>query len=346
MRTPLAEDLDRVLAYTSGDWESLRGARVFLTGGTGFVGCWLLEAFLRANDRFGLGASVVVLTRDSARFAGKTPHLAGNPAVSVRNGDVRTLPSTTDSFTHVVHAAADGSPVVTHDDRLRMFDTIVTGTRRALDFACRAGAARFLLTSSGAVYGPQPPALTHVSEDYNGAPISTESAHGYGEAKRAAEMLCALYASGSLQPAIARCFTFVGPYLPLDANFAVGNFVRDALQGGPIRISGDGTPRRSYLYGADMAAWLWTILVRGDVCRPYNVGARREVTIRQVAEAVARCADTAGEIEMGSRPVPGAAPQRYVPDNTRAQELGLRETIPLEEGIRRMIAWHRERSAA
>ena len=68
---PLADDLDHVLARTGGLWEDLRGARLFVTGGTGFFGCWLLETLLWANDALGLGASVVVLTRNGRAFSRK-----------------------------------------------------------------------------------------------------------------------------------------------------------------------------------------------------------------------------------------------------------------------------------
>ena len=279
MTNPLADDLDHVLAHTSGLWDELRGARVFVTGGTGFFGCWLLESFLWANDHLKLEASVVVLTRDGRAFAKRVSHLASHPAVTLRDGDVRTFELTDDEFSHVIHAATDARAAVSPRDRLLVFDTIVDGTRRTLEFARRSRARRFLLTSTGAVYGRQPAELTHVSEEYAGGPDPADPAQAGAEAKRLAEMLCAMYADANLKPTIARCFAFVGPYLPLDAHFAAGNFIRDGLQGGPIRISGDGTPYRSYLYAADLAIWLWTILLRGQSMRPYNVGSEAAIPI-------------------------------------------------------------------
>src|ERR1700681_585330 len=167
---PLADDLDHVLAHTSGLWEELRGARVFVTGGTGFFGCWLLETFLWANDHLGLGSSIVVLTRDGRAFARKAPHLAGHPAVTLHDGDVRTFGFTDGAFSHVVHAATYSGATLDDRERLVMFDTIVGGTRRALEFARRSGARRLLLTSSGGVYGREPAGLTPVPGEYSRGP--------------------------------------------------------------------------------------------------------------------------------------------------------------------------------
>jgi len=335
-----AIDLDHVLAHTAGLWDELRGQRIFITGGTGFFGCWLLETFVHATETLGLGATAVVLTRDAEAFRRKAPHLASHPALQFHVGDARSFPFPDGRFSHIVHAATTSS--APQPPRL-LLETIVQGTRRTLDFAVHCGATKFLFCSSGAVYGKQPASITHVSETFSGAPDPLDSRSAYGEGKRMAELLCSLYAGEfGIQAKIARCFAFVGPHLPLDAHFAIGNFIRDGLAGGPIRVSGDGTPFRSYLYAADLAVWLWSILFSGTSCRAYNVGSNVETTIAALAATVAHIFGPTMEASIALQPSPEQLLERYVPCTERALgDLGLRPIIDLEEAIRRTIAWHR-----
>ena len=337
---PLTPDLDHILAHTTGLWEELRGQRIFITGGTGFFGCWLLESFAHANDQLGLHARAVVLTRNPGAFAAKAPHLAKRPDFEFVTGDVRNFPFPEGQFSHVIHAGTTSSAPV---DPGEMFATIVDGTRRVLEFAATHGTRKLLFISSGAVYGRQPSDLTHIPEDYTGAPDPLDPASAYGEGKRAAELLCVLAGQKhGFETKVARCFAFVGPHLPLDAHFAVGNFIRDALRGGPIRVGGDGTPYRSYLYAADLAVWLWTILLRGPSCRAYNAGSDTDLSIIQLAQLLASAADPKVEIVAAKQPDPQKPPERFVPCTARArEELGLCQEIDLPEAVSRTIMWHK-----
>lgn len=341
---PLAEDLDHVLAHTESLWEDLRNQRLFITGGTGFFGCWLLESFAWANDHLNLNARVVVLTRNPEAFGTKAPHLASHPAIELYQGDIRSFAFPEGHFSSVIHAATESSTGLNDDDPLLMIDAIVEGTRHTLEFARQCGAKRFLLTSSGAVYGKQPPEVTHVPETYPGAPDPSDPRSAYGEGKRLAELLCAVYVNRyGLEATIARCFAFVGPYLPLDVHFAIGNFIRDGLRGGPIGVNGDGTAYRSYLYAADLIVWLWTILFRGQPGCSYNVGSDVDVSIVALAETVAGVFQPAPAVHVAREAVPGAPAQRYVPSTQRGRdELRLEQTFPLVEAIRRTVRWYRE----
>lgn len=340
---PLARtDLDHILDHTRDLWDEVRGKRIFLTGGTGFFGCWLLESFAWANDKLDLNSSVLVLTRNFEAFKVKVPHLANHPAIAFHRGDVRSFGFPDGEFAFIIHGAAESRTNLNNEDPLAMFDVIVQGTRRVLDFAGRAGTKKMLFISSGAVYGKQPGNMTHVPEEYQGAPDTTDSASVYAEGKRAGELLCSLYARRTgLQAKIARCFAFVGPYLPLDTHFAVGNFIRDGLAGGPMQVNGDGTPYRSYLYAADLAIWLWTILFRAESCRPYNVGSEADLTIIDLAHAIARVFQPPVEVRIAQQAVHGKPAELYVPLTQRAQsELGLVQRVALGESIRRTMTWH------
>ena len=324
------EDLDHILVHTSGLWTEVQGQNVFITGGTGFFGCWLLESFLWANDQLSLGARVFVLSRSPGDFVTKAPHLANHPAVRLVQGDVRTFEYPAGGFPIVIHAATEASAKLNQENPLLMFETIVEGTHRTLEFARTHGTRRFLLTSSGAVYGKQPPEMTRIPEDYPGAPDPMDPDSAYAEGKRAAEMLCRLYAHQfGLEAKIARFFAFVGPHLPLDAHYAIGNFIRDALQGGPIRVNGDGSPLRSYLYAADLAIWLWTILLKGQPCRPYNVGSDSSISIADLAGLVRQVVDPGLVVTIARQADPSQPQLRYVPSIERARgELMLESWVP------------------
>lgn len=340
-RWTFQEDLDAIFAALEADWPKLAGKTIFMTGGTGFIGRWMLEALADADRRLGLGTKVRIITRDPTAFAEKAPHLASCPAFEFVSGDVLSLEPDRETYDYVIHAATDASADLNENDPRRMFDTIVTGTRRALDFALAAKAERFFFLSSGAVYGSQPWEIENVPEDYMGAPDVTAYRNAYAEGKRAAEMLCAIYAKQfGLEVVNARIFALLGPLLSLDIHFAAGNFIRDAMAGRKVVIQSAGTAVRSYLYAADLTVWLWAILLRARPNSVYNVGSEEGVSIAQLAERVATLLGDGG-FEVLGKPDAGWNPGRYVPSTAKIRdELGLSPTVGLDEAIRRTAIWN------
>jgi nucleoside-diphosphate-sugar epimerase len=340
------EDLDLVLEHTLPLWERARGRRVFISGGTGFFGAWLLESLAYCNRKLGLGLSATVLSRDPGAFARRMPHLAGERSIQMLQGDVRDFAFPPEEFEFVIHAAAATSTAAASQP-LELLSTLIDGTKRMLAFAKERGAMRFLFTSSGAVYGRQPENVSHIPEDYFGGPEWLDANAAYAEGKRVSEQMCSLYARESgIDFVVARCFAFVGPHLPLDQHFAIGNFIADALAGRNIAVRGDGTPMRSYLYGADLAIWLCTMLLRdslpGSNPHVFNVGSGEAISIRDLAQVVVDELDPSLKVEVAKAAIAGEPRLQYVPDVHRAENsLGLRQTIGLREAIRRTAAWHR-----
>jgi dTDP-glucose 4,6-dehydratase len=336
------DDLAHVLTHTRELWTEAKGKAFFITGGTGFFGMWLLESFAHINDALCLDMCATVLTRDPVAFTLKAPHLANRTDLDFIQGDVRSFAFPAGCYDYVVHAATEASAKLNAEAPQEMLDAIIGGTRRVLDFAAQCGVKKLLLTSSGAVYGQQPSAITHLSEDYMGAPDPLLAGSAYGEGKRVSEHMCAVHArQHGYEVKVARCFAFVGPHLPLDAHFAIGNFIRDAMRGETIRIGGDGMPMRSYLYASDLAAWLWTLLFKAPSTRAYNVGSADDLSIKQIADLVAETLGNGIQVRIGQSPEASRPVTRYVPAVARAKiELGLDNTVSLVDAIRRTAHWH------
>jgi nucleoside-diphosphate-sugar epimerase len=349
MPSLLIEDLDHVFEKTRPLWAEMQDGHLFLAGGSGFFGKWLIETFLSANRRLGLNARVTVLARNPDRLQAELPHLVSGDELTFLQGDVRSFPLEPEVYTHMIHAASDATMPVTPETADELIDVIVNGTRRLLSYASATGVKKFLYCSSGAVYGPQQFTAPVMSEDSYFGPPSASFGSAYAEGKRVAESLCCAEAARTgLEVKIARPFAFIGPYLPLDAHFAAGNFIRDVLMGRPINLTGDGTPVRSYLYAADLAVWLWTILFEGQSARPYNVGSEHKMTVADLARLTARFSKPPLKVTLGpSSPDSRFKTNRYVPATERARrELGLIDSFSLFDSIDRTLRFYRQPAEA
>lgn len=336
MTALLVEDLQFMGSALEARADRLRDRHFLITGASGFFGLWLTEALVAVDRLLDLRLSLTLVARDGARLHARTAHLRGQGARFILlEQDVRGLCLNREP-THVIHAAASASAALNETDPAEMISVIVDGTRRVLD--ATAGAERFLFVSSGAVYGAQTDLV--LTEDCRSGPDLTSPRSAYAEGKRLAEVLCAIAGQRSARTiCIARAFAFVGPWLPLDTHFAVGNFLRDAIAGGPIVVQGDGTAVRSYLYAADLAVWVIGILLDGQPRRAYNVGSEEATSIADLAGTVSELFGTS--VEVRGTPRAGVPPHRYVPSVARARnELGLVQSLPLREALRRTARWH------
>jgi dTDP-glucose 4,6-dehydratase len=340
------DDLDMVLSHTADFWSEFGGARFFVTGGTGFIGNWLLQVVQHANDRLNSRIELVVLTRDADRARAQAHHVFNRRDTILLTGDVTQFATSLGAFDLCIHAATDVGNPAKAGSPLTMWDSTLQGTRRMLDLSRDSGARRFLQLSSGAVYGVQPVAMQRIAEGYGGAPDPLLPADAYGNAKRAAEALVCAYAAEDpacpLRVSIARIFAVLGPGLPLKGPFAAGNFVRDALAGEIIQVAGDGRPIRSYLYSADLCVWLLCIAAASNTGQAYNVGSEHEVSIAELAQQVADAAGTTVAVQAKAPLGRDTLPPRYVPDTSKARhELGLAEYTPLHVALEKTLHWSR-----
>lgn len=337
-RELVVSDVDRVLGLYP--LPELAGQRVFLTGGTGFFGYWLLLTIARLNAA-GAGISVVALSRNPQRFLERYPEFRAAPWLQLIQGDVKNYDFTQDSFDLFIHGASDTSPEAAHR-ALELFDAIVLGTRHVLDHAVACKTRRVLIISSGAVYGEQPAEVSHIHENAPYACNSTNPADAYGVGKRAMEMLAACYAREyGLEPVFARCFAFIGYGLP--PHLAMGQLIHSALKQGRIVIKGDGKTIRSYLYAADLAVWLLALACKGKAGEAYNVGSDEAFRLDELAQLISATLGVNIPVEILGQST-STSRIRYVPAVSRIrQELGVMIWTDMTTGVKRMAECLTER---
>ena len=323
------EDLERAASHLS-FFKPLQDANIFISGGTGFVGTWLAELAAYLNDRHGWGMRLFLLSRRISEFIAKAPHLAIRQDITLIERDVRSVFDIPQEVQWVIHLAASPDNREHASDPLKTMQVISGGTQNMLESTTRLPhLKKFLNVSSGLV---------------ECVVANASSANAYVEAKRFAETLCAVYRSQHRLPIVnVRPFAFMGPYQKLDRPWAVNNFMRDALLGGPIRILGDGETIRSYMYASDMAVWLFAILANGESGKSYNVGSPHGIHLKDLARKIAdQCGPARLEIFSRAEGALKTGASRFVPDLSLCEkELGLRLAVDLDEAICRTMAWNK-----
>ncbi|MCP1289069.1 MULTISPECIES: NAD-dependent epimerase/dehydratase family protein [Chromobacterium] len=315
----------------------LNNKKILITGGTGFVGRHILDHLIKTKKTTDCNITVTILSRSPEVFLKNHPGYASYKWLGFIKGDLFDLTKYNHlKFTDIIHAAADTHKEGPPDEWLKQ---LIIGTQAVLDFSLKAEATRFLFISSGAVYGPQPRELSHISENYLGAPPTTLISSIYGQGKRIAEQLCTAYLQmHGLETVIARCFAFAGEHIPLDGPYAIGNFIRDALFGDAILIKGNGTAVRSYLDGDDMANWLLNLLAIGTPGEAYNVGSEDRVRIKTLAQLVAKTISPGKKIIVQSNS--SAIESTYIPSTKKIQALGVENHFSISSIIERTANRH------
>lgn len=339
----LGNDLDYILSRTLSIWNELKDQRIFITGGTGFLGSWLLESFIWANKKLKLNAEAVILTRDIANLLKKCPNLVNERSLKFYEGNILNFKYPKGNFSHIIHAATDSNYAKVSS--WEMLETIIQGTKYTLEFAKHCRVKKFLFVSSGAMYGRQPE-VDLIDENNLSLLDSSGLMPSYSIGKFIAEYMCNLYArEHEFEIKIARCFAFFGPYLPLDLHFAIGNFIQNRLNNQPILIKGDGHAFRSYLYISDLCIWLWTIIFQGKNLTAYNVGSNERYSICEIANMIANCMEPQVEVKIVNHKKSSIADDNYIPNiNLVKEHLNLEPHINFKKALNKTIDWFRNQS--
>lgn len=307
-----------------------KNKRILITGGTGFFGKNLCEALLDMNSKHNLSMTLFVMARKEVNLDG----------VIFIKQDITEDFHFNEKIDFIIHAA---TPVVndqsTPDELLNI---IVNGTQKITEFAIRSGCKRFLLVSSGGAYGEQPADMDKIPETHFDKVHIMDSKNPYGTGKRISELVVHnIFKNTDVEYVIARCFAFSGKNLALDQHFAIGNFVKDAVDNGKINVKGDGSAIRSYMDSDDLSVWILSMLVNGKTSEAYNLGSDEAISIDELAKKIAGMTDATVHIQNISEG--SLKKNRYVPSIAKAQnELGLQLNIDLNHSLKKMIELYRK----
>ena len=330
------EDIERIIGADL-PYSKLANSRILLTGASGLFGTILCDVFLN----LGQNIEVYALGRTRSKAENMLGSNFTNPKFHFIEQDIN-LPLTVNvDFDYILHLASNTHPVEYASDPIGSITTNIIGTKNLLDYATQHPVRRFLFASTGEIYGKSRSKDDIFTEDYLGYIDCNTLRASYPEGKRVGESLLNAYNEvhgiDFVIPRICRCY---GPTLASDDSKALSQFLRKGVAGEDIVLKSKGEQRFSYAYGSDAVKGILYTLLVGESKAAYNVAGEENLSLREVAELVAKCSGTKVSFELPSEVEQKgfSTADNAILDIAKIKKLGFQADYSLEEGIKRTLS--------
>ncbi len=337
------EDLDTCLGSIL-NLDHLRGKSVLITGATGMIGSFIVDALMRANHKLDLNCTVMAMGRNSGKGQARfQQHWSDANFIFVQHDVNIPLGEDVPTGDYVIHSASTTHPVAYATEPVSTITTNIFGTCNLLDYISkRAPHARFVLTSSVEIYGQNRGDTEYFDETYCGYIDCNTLRAGYPESKRLSEALCQAYVKEKgVDYVSARIPRTYGPTMLMSDTKALSQFIKKGLSGEDIVLKSKGDQFFSYAYVADTASAILSIMLTGKTGVAYNIADNQsDITLRDLAQLVADTSGTALRFELPDAVEAAgfSTATRAVLDASCLKSLGWRTSYNIRTGIQRTLS--------
>ncbi len=333
---------DEIIERMATELDYLSGARVLITGASGFLGTHFVHTLLRLNDQKVLKTPLHVTAMDNQLLGEGTWHYKPEDRKDLTFLTQSVCdPFDWSSWTHIIHAASIASPTFYRRFPIETIDANVLGLRRLLDLAVAYSPRSVLFFSTSEIYGDPDPSQIPIREDYWGNVNCTGPRACYDESKRLGETMCLAFHQVHQVPVkIARPFNNYGPGMKIGDRRVIPDFCQNILHGEDLRIYSDGHSRRTFCFISDAMTGYLKLLGSNHNGVPINIGNDQpEISVRELAGLMIKTTSsdlrTSFALSDDEHYVTDN-PKRRCPDISRARELlGYEPRVGLEEGLLR-----------
>ncbi len=339
----ICDDVDSICS-TPFDWHLLSQKTILITGGSGFIGAYLVKTLLRANQLFNLDLTVVCVVRSKRTLKDRLGSCLTFSSLIIFEQDMSLPFSETFPVADIViHAASQASPVYYNNDPVGTLAANVSGTMNLLNFSQRNTIEQFLYISSGEVYGELANTNREITEDSYGYLDPTKVRSCYGESKRMSENICVSYSHQyGIDTRIVRLFHTYGPGLSSSDGRVFADFIHAVASGNDIEMKSDGSALRPFCYITDAVTGIFHVLFNGKSSNAYNISnPDGEISIKELATIVSKVRK---DINIGVKICVQAdsylkSPvSRQIVNIKKLKSLGWTPTISVTDGFKRSVS--------